>query len=144
MKKGAALKFADSGLAYGNTYYYKVVPYRDYSGGSFEGTATVVKSCSLVPGATKISSAENKKRRTVNLKWKKVSGASGYRIYRSTKSNKGFKKIATIKKGSKLTYKDKKVKKKKTYYYKIRAYKVVNKHTGYGAYSAAKKIKVKR
>lgn len=38
------------------------------------------------------------------------------------KKNKGFKKVATIKKASIVKYVDKKVKKKKTYYYKLCAF----------------------
>ena len=58
----------------------------------------------------------------VTLKWNKVKGATGYEIYRSTKKGSGYRKIATIKKGSKVTYKDNsKLKDNKAYYYKIRA-----------------------
>jgi LysM repeat protein len=39
---------------------------------------------------------------------------------------------------------DKKLKKGKTYYYKIRAYKTVNKNKGYSAYSAVKSVKIKK
>ena len=50
----------------------------------------------------------------------------------------------TIKKGKTVTYKNKKLKKGKKYYYKVRAYKTVNKKTGYGAFSATRAVKVKR
>lgn len=54
----------------------------------------------------------------VSLKWKKVSGASGYYIYRNGK------KIATIKGSGKCTYMDKKANKNgKVYKYYIRVYK---------------------
>ncbi len=62
----------------------------------------------------------------IRIKWKKVSGANGYYIYRSTKKNKGYKKIHTVTKGKTQSYVDKKARKGKTYYYKIKTYKKVN------------------
>lgn len=62
----------------------------------------------------------------IQIKWKKVSGANGYYIYRSTKKNKGYKKIHTVTKGKTQSYVDKKARKGKTYYYKIKTYKKVN------------------
>lgn len=59
---------------------------------------------------------------TVTLKWKKVSGADGYFIYRNTKKKKPSKPIKTITKGSKVKFQDKKLKGKKTYYYWVQAY----------------------
>lgn len=59
----------------------------------------------------------------IRLSWKKVSGADGYIIYRSYKKGKGYKKIAVLKKGSTKLCLDKKAKKGKTAYYKIKAYK---------------------
>ena len=54
----------------------------------------------------------------VTLKWKKVAKAKKYYVYRSTKKGSGYKKIATT---TKRTYKDKKAKKRTTYYYKVQA-----------------------
>lgn len=78
-----------------------------------------------VKPATKLKVKAQKKKK-MKLTWKKSSNANGYIIYRSTKKNKGFKKIATITKKSKCTYTDKKIKAGKKYYYKIIAYKKVN------------------
>ena len=64
------------------------------------------------PGSLKTKVGKKK----VKLTFAKASGATKYEIYRSTKKNKGFKKIATV---SGNTYKDKKVKRKKIYYYKV-------------------------
>ena len=47
-------------------------------------------------------------------------------IYRSYKKKKGYKKIAEIKKGGTKKYLDKKAKKGKTAYYKIKSYKNSN------------------
>lgn len=75
----------------------------------------------------------------VKLTWKKSSKATGYIIYRATKKNGKYKQIKVIKSWKKNSFTDKKVKSKKTYYYKIRPYKgTVN-----GPVSAAKKAKVK-
>ncbi len=83
--------------------------------------------------------AAGKKKAT--LIWKKVKGAAGYQVYRSMRKNG---KYICVKKNLKAAkYTDKKLKKGKTYYYKVRAYKKVNGKTITGAYSAIRKVKVK-
>ena len=83
--------------------------------------------------------AAGKKKAT--LTWKKVKGAAGYQVYRSMRKNG---KYVCVKKNLKAAkYTDKKLKKGKTYYYKVRAYKKVNGKTITGAYSAIRKVKVK-
>lgn len=87
-------------------------------------------------------SVSNAKKK-VYLKWKKNKYADGYKVYRSNQKKTGYKCIATIKKGSKVSYTDKKVKSKKVYYYKVRAYRKNGKKTVYSGYSSVKKVKVK-
>ncbi len=73
--------------------------------------------------------------------WFKDKGAAGYQVYRSMRKNG---KYVCVKKNLKAAkYTDKKLKKGKTYYYKVRAYKKVNGKTITGAYSAIRKVKVK-
>lgn len=74
------------------------------------------------------------------IKYKKVKNAHGYEIYRSTKKKSGYKKITDTKKTS---YKNKKLKSKKKYYYKVRAYRIVNGKKYYSSYSSVKSVKVK-
>lgn len=74
------------------------------------------------------------------IKYKKVKNAHGYEIYRSTKKKSGYKKITSTKKTS---YKNKKLKSKKKYYYKVRAYRIVNGKKYYSSYSSVKSVKVK-
>ena len=76
--------------------------------------------------------------------WKKQKNATGYEIYRSTKKKGKYKKIATIKKVSKASYTNKKLKKGKTYYYKVRAYKTQSGKKVYGTFSTIKKVKIKK
>lgn len=91
-----------------------------------------------VPKVT-VSSNANK----VKLTWKKISGANGYEIIMSTKKSSGYKLIKTFKSDSKIQYTKANLKKDKTYYFKIRAYKIVDGTKHYGKYCAAKKVKVK-
>lgn len=81
-----------------------------------------------------------KKPKKVRLTWKKVSGANGYKIQYA--GNKKLKS-ATTKFTSKTTYITKKLKKKKTYYFRVRAYKLNGRKKVYGSWSKVKKIKVK-
>lgn len=66
----------------------------------------------------------------------KAKGAKKYEIYRSTKKKRGFKKVATV---VKTKYTNKKLKSKKTYYYKVRA--IDGKYKG--DFSKLYKVKVK-
>ena len=102
----------------------------------FEGYSTAITKEKV--NLKKVKAGKKK----ATLKWDKISYASGYEIYRSTKSNKGFKKIATVK-GSKAKYVSKKLKSKKKYYYKVRAFVTVNGKKYYSQDSAVKKVKAK-
>lgn len=88
--------------------------------------------------------AVSSRKQTVRLTWKKVSGASGYQIFRSTAKKGRYQRIRTLKKGRVVRYNDRKLK-KRTYYYKIRAFlKQEGKETVYGKWSKAVKVKVKK
>ena len=58
------------------------------------------------------------------LSWEAVEGAVKYEIYRSTKSSKSYKLVATV---EELTYTDETVSAGKTYYYKVKAIGEVSK-----------------
>ncbi|MCI8956502.1 MAG: hypothetical protein HFG29_05845 [Eubacterium sp.] len=90
-----------------------------------------------------IKKAVNKKGKKVKISWKKVSGVAGYNIrYALSKKKLKKAKIKKIKK-NKISYTIKKLKKKK-YFIQVRAYKVVDKKTYYGAWSKVKKVTVKK
>lgn len=84
----------------------------------------------------------SKKSTTVTLKWSKVGGATGYKLYRYNSGTKKYEKIATIKNNSTFSYADKKRKKGKQYSYKIRAYKLYNGNDYHGSYSSVTKITI--
>ena len=108
------------------------------NGNQSPGTQTVSKPAKV----TKLTVTSKKKK--VTLKWKKNSKATGYEIYRATKKNGKYKKIKTIKKASVVKFTDSKVKKDKTYYYKVRAYKTVKGNKANGKFSAVRKVKIKK
>ncbi|MEA4922489.1 MAG: hypothetical protein VB031_03880 [Eubacteriaceae bacterium] len=75
---------------------------------------------------------------TNKISWKKVDGAAGYKVYRSTKKTSGFKRVKTTKATS---WKNTKLKTGKTYYYKVRAYKERNGKQVYSKHSNVAKAK---
>ncbi|MGN8728416.1 fibronectin type III domain-containing protein [Hornefia butyriciproducens] len=90
-----------------------------------------------LPG--KVSLKVKSGKRKAVLSWKKTSKAKGYVVYRSTKKNGTYKKIRTLKSAKTLKYTNTKLKKGRTYYYKVCAYN----STGKGPMSSPKKVKVK-
>ena len=84
------------------------------------------------------------KKATVKITWKKLSGVSGYEVKLGTnkKLTKAVKKV-TVKKSGAAKVTVKKLKRKKTYYVKVRAYVINDSEKVYGAWSKAKKTKVK-
>lgn len=88
--------------------------------------------------------AKNSSRKTATVSWKKVKNASGYIVYRSTSQKSGFKAVKTVKSAKTLSFKNTKLKKKKTYYYKVRAYKTYGKAKTYGSYSSTVSVKIKK
>ncbi len=105
--------------------------------GAYYGSAT--KSFTI--GAVKIFRATSIGKKSVKLKWSKAPNMTGYKIYRY-KSGK-WKCVKTIKKNKKVSFKNKKLKRHKTYKYKIRAYKKIGKKKYYGPYSPVITIKTK-
>lgn len=76
----------------------------------------------------------------VTLKWKKTAGAKQYQVYRAEKKNGKFKKVATVKKTS---FTNKKLKKGKKYFFKVRGIAKVDGKTYKGAFSKVKSVKAK-
>ena len=84
------------------------------------------------------------KNNTVSVSWKKTNGASGYYIYRATSKKGKYSKIKIITSGKTLKYTDKKVKKGKTYYYKVVPFRKISGKAVKGASSAVKSIAFKK
>ena len=148
--KTPIISVMDGNYAMSLGYDYSVT----YSKNTKVGTATItitginkytgVKSTTfkILPNKVKISKLKNSAAKTATITWKKVTGATGYQVYYSTKKSSGFKSAG--KATSKLTLTKKKLKKSKKYYFKVRAYKLVNKKKVYGPYSSVKTVTIKK
>ncbi len=76
---------------------------------------------------------------SVRLTWKGVSGVSGYEVYYGTSSSSVKKLASTITTNS---YTKTGLAKRKTYYFKVRAYKVVGGKKLYSSYTKVVKVKL--
>ena len=108
-----------------NTMYHKLL--------SLENLAKAESIASVE--ALKLTASSTAKKGSVTVKWSVVGEADidGYQIWKSTKANKSYKKVFTT---TKKTYKNSKGLKKGTrYYYKVRAYKVIDGKNVYSDWS---------
>lgn len=136
--------YTDSSAVPGTTYTYRLVTTVKVMDGnkvekSYSNTSSELKL--LVAGKTPSITVKSSKTRTATVTWKAVSGAEGYDVYYGTSKTKV---TSAVKKGTKaLTVTKTKLTKNKTYYFRVRAYKVVNGKKVYTSYSGVKAVKVK-
>ena len=106
----SSLSYMDMTAKAGTKYTYTVRAYNGESISAYTGVSTIrltTPSVTLTGNSSGVKSA-----------WKKITGASGYIIYRKTGSE-SYSKIATT---TALSYLDMTAKSGKTYYYAVRAY----------------------
>ena len=119
--------YTDAGLTTGKTYYYKVRAYatvgstKIYSNYTTPVYAKPILSTPTNLTATRLGS------RNIKLTWDRVSGASGYEVYRI-----GY---GVIKRTTASSYTNTRLSKRKTYYYKVRAYRMVGRSKVYSGWT---------
>lgn len=139
VKNTTACSYTNTKLTTGNTYTYKVKAYRVMDGKKVYGNYSTKVSAKPVP-ATMNMTVKAKKGGKVAIQWDKVAGTTKYVVYKSTKKNSGYyKERITVQ----TKYTDTGLKKGKTYYYKARAYKVVDGKKIYGKYTKVFTVKAK-
>lgn len=133
------------GLADGKKCYVKVTPYVTVNKKNCTASG---KNSAAIYTLKKLNKPTVKKasKTKVKVSWKNINGESGYEIYKSTKKTKGFKlaKRVTSTKAKSTTFK---VTKKKTYYYKVRAFKTIKisgkSYRVYGPWSTVRSYKLR-
>ncbi|MCR5429654.1 MAG: Ig-like domain-containing protein [Eubacterium sp.] len=140
---GNVTSMVDTNLETGVKYTYYIVAFRKVDGKIHKSPSSKAVQATPLPGKSKIKKLKAKgKGATFNIK--SVAGASGYHILRSTKKGSGYKRIATIKANSKLTFYDKKLKKGTKYYYSVTAYTTVKGTQYSGKYCKVKSFTRKK
>ncbi len=122
--------FVDTTAVSNKTYTYTVKAYTSTNAGAYNSKGV----------SSKFLSAPNLQSLTFNsknqgiLKWAKVDGAAGYKVYRKVDNAKSWTLIYTIKKGSTTSYTDTVAKNSGSKYaYTVRAFDSKNLHSGYNA-----------
>ena len=124
---GDTTEYKDKSIAFknGKNYYYTVCAYitkgqKNYKSAKSSDELYYFKL--LAPYLKKVT----KKSKYNRVTWEENEKATGYIVYRKTKKSGSWTKVATIEEGDVTSYKDTDVKKGKTYYYTVRAYKAKN------------------
>ena len=114
IKSGSTVSYTDKTAKSGTTYTYTVRAYSGSTMGDWSSTKTVKRLADpTVSSASNITAG-------VQVKWAKVTGATGYIVYRKTGTG-SWSRLATIKSGSTTSYTDKSAKSGTNYSYTVRA-----------------------
>lgn len=124
----------------GNFYKYRVRSYVNCGSTKAYSAWSPFKTIAL---PKKVSAKWKSKSRSLKINWSKISNATGYTVYISTKEHSGFKKVKSLKaKTRSVTIKKcgkKRLKKNVTYYVRIvpkaKIGKKATSATSYGVYS---------
>ena len=135
VKGGSKTTYTKTKLKAATKYTFKVKAYQAISGKNKYSAYSNAKSTYTLPATPKVT-AKATSTSTIKVSWKKVSKAKGYVIYR--KSGSSYKKVATVKSGSKTSYTVKKLSSDKKYTFVVRSYFKPNGKTVYSARSSAK------
>lgn len=136
--KAGTCSMMDTGASSNATYIYTVKAYHSYVWSSYSSGGA---SAYRVPDATFVSVRPDAKR-SVYVKWKKLSGITGYQLQRSYDASFGEYRAVNLS-GSAMDRTMKHLTPGKTCYVRIRCYKKSGGKVYYGVWSTVKKIKVR-
>ena len=115
IKSGSTVSYTDKTAASSTTYTYTVRAYNGNTMGDWHSAKSLMRiSDTTLTGASNITSG-------VQVKWSRVTGATGYIVYRKSASG-SWGRIADIKSGSTVSYTDTTAASGTTYTYTVRAY----------------------
>ena len=115
--------YLDKSAERGMTYYYRVnaVNKQEKVSGSTGYAEIMGEQNFQIPDLIKVRVTKTKP--GMYIIWSTVAGAEGYRIYRSTREDGGYKSVATVRGGDVTNYIDESpTEAGTTYYYKVKAF----------------------
>lgn len=120
-------EYVDSKLTCGNEYTYVVKPVFVLANGSklVELESQPVVGIPMLDSVVLLK-AEKGRKNSIALSWNPVNGADGYVIYRSNSKNGEYKSVFTTADPAVTTHTNTGLVCEKGYYYKVKAYKIVN------------------
>lgn len=130
-----------SELTAGSKYIFKIAAYKTIDGKKYYGSKVTIKAATR-PKKTTLKSLKRKSAATAKAIWSKVSASDGYIIYISNYSSRGYQALLTIDNPKISSYTITGLKKGKTYYIKLCAYRKINGKIVYANYSNIKKLKM--
>lgn len=141
IKSGSTVSYSNTGLATGTKYSYKIKSYADGNNGIQTSGYSAVKAATptLTKPTIKLTAGSKK----ITVKWNRITGATGYKVYRATSKTGKYTCVKTVKSGKTVSFVNKSLKKGKRYYYKVRAYRSVNGKLKYSSYSTVKYTRAK-
>ncbi len=131
-------------LEYGTRNYLKVRAFKiNEDKTKTFGSLSKFLKVKIAPAKMTVPAGKSQKKGQATLSWKKVSGATGYVLYKSSTKNGPYQRVKVLKK-TKTTYTETNLESGSTYYYKIRAYATgYNGKNIYGRPSSYRRIKIK-
>ena len=133
IKTTSSTKFTRTGLTTNTKCYYKIRAYKKDSKGKtiYSKYSSVITGTPVlkVPVVTVKSASDG-----ITVTWNAVSGAKGYKVYRATSSGGSYTLVKTL---TGRSFKNTSISSNKSYYYKVRAYRVVKGKEKLGSCSGA-------
>ncbi|MCT8137560.1 pre-peptidase C-terminal domain-containing protein [Anaerobacillus sp. CMMVII] len=99
------------------------------------GNISSTKSTKVINSSIQTVSTNYNK---IKITWARVPGADGYDIYRSTTSDGKYSRVGTVTKGTTTSFTNSGVTTGKKYFYRVRAYRIIDEKKVYSSYTKHK------
>lgn len=127
--------YNNGGLATGTNYYYKVRSFKTVGGTRlYSNFWSNIASVKPVPAQVTNVKATRVNTKSIKITWNRVTGASGYEVFKSTSSNGSY---AIYARTSNSSFINGSLTKGRTYYYKVRSFRYVGSTKVYCNYWSA-------
>ncbi len=136
-------RYTAAKLSPGKSYQFRIRAYKLENKLFYYSNFSKLTVASTKPKTVKLKNPKSPKKKTVKVSWKKAA-CKGYEVQLSTTKN--FKKIqkkTSVKKSKTTTFTFKKLKRKKSYFVRIRCYIMIGKTKYYSDFSKPKRVKCK-